>query len=85
MPRYLNTTGNPTLGIGICSRCQFKFALGALQPDPNIPGLLVCEKDRDNFDPYRMPARSPDKISLPFVRPDVALTAAPVIDWENEP
>jgi hypothetical protein len=85
MPRFLNTTGNATLGIGICARCQFKFPFGELQPDPNIPGLLVCDQDRDNFDPYRMAARMPDKITLPFVRPDVALTAPATIDWENEP
>jgi len=85
MPRYLNTTGNATLGIAICARCQFKFALGELMPDPNIPGLLVCEKDRDNFDPYRMATRMPDKVTLPFVRPDVALTQPASIDWEDEP
>lgn len=85
MPRFLNTTGNATLGIAICSRCQFKFPLGELQPDANIPGLLVCDQDRDNYDPYRLPARPPDKISLPFVRPDVALTEPTAIDWETEP
>jgi len=85
MPRFLDTTGNATLGIGICARCNCKMALGELMPDPNIPGLMVCEKDRDNFDPYRMAARMPDQVTLPFVRPDVALTQPDYIDWENEP
>lgn len=71
--KFLNTTGNPTLGVGLCSRCQFKFALHLLREDPNIPGFMVCAADRDDFDPYRMPARPSDIIQLPFVRPDTAL------------
>ena len=81
--RFLDTTGNVTLGVGICARCQFKFPLGMLQDDPNIPGFKVCTADRDDFDPYRMPARSPDVIQLPFVRPDEALSEAPVHEWEE--
>ena len=70
---FLNTTGNQTLGIGICQRCSFKFPLHMLQQDPNIPGFLVCAADRDSFDPYRMAARPADRIQLPFVRPDTPL------------
>lgn len=79
---FLDTTGNSTLGIGICGRCNFKFPLHMLQDDPNVRGLKVCRADRDDFDPYRMPARSPDKIQLPFNRPDDPLTTPPVPDWE---
>lgn len=77
MPRFLDTTGNPTLGIGICSRCSRKFPLHLLQPDPNFPGLRVCEKDKDQYDPYRLPARPPDKISLPFTRLDAPIPTNP--------
>jgi len=73
MPVFLNTRGNPTLGIGICSRCSRKFPLHELQSDPNYPGLRVCRADLDQFDPYRLPARQPETITLPFVRPDVPL------------
>jgi hypothetical protein len=51
MPRYLNTSGNATLGIGICDRCKMKFPLTELFSDPNAPGLKVCRKDVDEFDP----------------------------------
>ena len=51
MAVFLDTRGNPTLGIGICGRCSRKFALHELQPDPNYPGLYVCRVDRDDFDP----------------------------------
>lgn len=80
---FLNTTGNQTLGIGICSRCQFRFPLGELQDDPNIPNFKVCRADRDDFDPYRMPARSPDIITLPFVRPDTPLETPAAPSWEE--
>lgn len=80
MARFLNTRGRPTLGIGICSRCSIKFPLDKLSPDPNYPGLMVCDKDKDQYDPYRLPARQPEKISLPFTRPDAPLTGgAPVV------
>lgn len=77
MPRFLNTRGNTTLAIGICGRCSIKMPLDDLLPDPNYPGLLVCEKDRDQYDPYRLPARQPDNILLPFLRPDVPLATNP--------
>lgn len=74
MPLYLNTRGRATLGIGICGRCSQKFPLGDLKPDPNAPGLMVCDADRDLIDPYRLPAREAEDINLPFRRPDVPLT-----------
>lgn len=80
---FLDTVGNPTLGIGICSRCQFRFPLHMLQDDPNIPNFKVCAADRDDFDPYRMPARNADIIILPFVRPDVVLETPEEVDWED--
>ena len=77
MPRFLNTRGNTTLAIGICGRCSIKMPLDKLLPDPNYPGLLVCEKDRDQYDPYRLPARQPDNILLPFTRPDAPIGTDP--------
>jgi hypothetical protein len=73
MPIYLDTRGKTTLGIGICARCSRKFSLDDLQSDPNAPGLMVCRADLDEFDPYRLPARQPDQITLRFCRPDVPL------------
>ena len=45
MSIYLDTTGEPTLGIGICARCSRKFKLAELHPDPNYPNLMVCKDD----------------------------------------
>lgn len=79
--KFLNTKGNTTLGIGICDRCRLKFPLGMLKPDPNATGLKVCEADRDVYDPYKLPARAPDKVALPFNRPDTPLETPPQPDW----
>lgn len=71
MPVFLDTTGNSNLGIGICDRCSFKFPIGELHSDPNTPGLKVCVDCIDEYDPYRLPARKTEDITLPFYRPDV--------------
>lgn len=78
MARFLDTRGRSTLGIGLCARCSRKFSLDDLAPDPNYPGLMVCRADRDDFDPYRLPARQPDNITLRFVRPDTDIGTNPL-------
>lgn len=77
MPLYLDTTGHSTLAIGICGRCSRKFPLDELVEDGNAPGLRVCKADRDEYDPYRLPARQPENITLQFARPDVSLATDP--------
>lgn len=73
MAIWLDPTGKSTYGIGICDRCKRKFSLDDLGPDPNYPGLKVCKDDRDDYDPYRLPARQTENITLKFVRPDTEL------------
>jgi hypothetical protein len=75
---YLDTLGRSTLAIGICGRCSRKFSLDDLYSDPNYPGLKVCLEDRDEYDPYRLPARQPEKIALLFARPDTPLGTDPL-------
>lgn len=77
MPVFLNTLGRTTLAIGICGRCSRKMSLDELHPDPNYPGLRVCDADRDQYDPYRLPARQPEVISLQFARPDTPIPTDP--------
>jgi len=84
--KFLDTRGNGTLGIAICDRCATKRAIPELMSDPNAPGLKVCRNPAegciDRYDPYRMPARTPDPIALPFYRPDAPLESGPdVTDW----
>jgi hypothetical protein len=73
MPKFLDTRGKSTLGIGLCARCSRKFSLDDLSPDINYPGLMVCAADSDDLDPYRLPLPPADQISLRFVRPDTPL------------
>lgn len=73
MPKFLDTRGKASLAVGICDRCKCKFPLVDLYMDPNSPGLRVCKDDLDEFDPYRLPARELESVTLEFARPDVAL------------
>lgn len=77
MGRFINTEGNPTLGVAICARCCRKFPIGELHADPNYPGLRVCSDDMDVFDPYRLPARQPEDVTLAFTRPEVPIGTNP--------
>ena len=73
MPRFLNTSGQSRLAVAICDRCKMKRPWSSLGPDPNSPGLRVCQdRDcKDDIDPYRLPARQTEDISMPWARPDV--------------
>lgn len=73
MPVFLDTRGNSVLSVAVCDRCNRKFAYTDLMPDPNFPGMRVCKDDLDKFDPWRLPARQTENISLRFPRPDVSV------------
>ena len=78
MPKWLDTRGLTSLAIGICDRCKMKRAYIDLQPDPNFPGLRVCNEGcRDQYDPYRLPARQTERINLRFARPDLSVATHP--------
>ena len=76
MPRFLNTEGNAVIAIFICDRCRMKRPIIQAMPDPNFPGLKVCQEGcADEKDPYRLPARKTERITLQFPRPDVSVAA----------
>lgn len=83
MTKFLNTLGNPTLGVGICDRCRKKFPIGELKPDRDNPGLLVCRADNDELDRYKLPARVPESISLRKIRLDVDIAEDATVDWST--
>jgi hypothetical protein len=48
-----------------------KRASDEAQPDRNFPGLIVCQQGcNDEKDPYRLPARKTEKITIRYPRPD---------------
>lgn len=78
MPRFLNTEGNASIAIFICDRCRMKRAIVEAMPDPNFPGLKVCQQGcADEKDPYRLPARKTERITLQYPRPDVSVATDP--------
>lgn len=77
MPLYLDTTGNASLAVAICDRCGFKYPIGELMSDPNIPGLRVDAGCKDLFDPHRLPPRKTENIALKYPRPDVPINTHP--------
>lgn len=77
MPIYLDTRGKSTLGIAVCARCGIKMSRDDLRPDPNYPGLYVCDDDRDQLDPYRLPPRETENITMEWCRPDFSLAPGP--------
>ncbi len=84
MSLYLNTRGLASAAVAICDRCKFKRPLVSLVSDPNFPGLRVCEDGCvDVFDPWRLPARRTENITLKFPRPEVGLTVPYIIQAEN--
>lgn len=78
MPVFLDTTGLSSVAIAVCDRCKMKRAFVSLQADPNFPGLRVCDQGcKDEFDPYRLPARKTERINLRFPRPDESVAVDP--------
>ena len=78
MPIFLDTRGYSDIAIAICDRCRMKRPHAELSKDPNFPGLMVCEQGcKDNFDPYRLPARKTEKITIRFPRLDADVAVDP--------
>lgn len=75
MPLYLDTRDETCAAVAICDRCKVKVKIAHLISDANSPGLRVCwDTCADQFDPYRLPARQTEDISLRYPRPDEPLT-----------
>lgn len=78
MPKFLDTRGYSDIAIAVCDRCKMKRPHAVLRSDPNFPGLQVCDQGcADQFDPYRLPARKTEKITIRFPRPDVSVAVSP--------
>ena len=86
MSIFLDPRGKSTFGIGICARCSRKMSLEDLSSDPNYPGVDGCNEDKDQFDPYRLAARQPERINLFHPRPDtnIALNMLGTISQDDD-
>lgn len=78
MPIFLDTLGYSDIAIAVCDRCKMKRPRAVMRSDPNFPGLQVCNEGCvDQFDPYRLPARKTERITIRFPRPDVSVAVDP--------
>lgn len=73
MSLWLDTRGKTSLAIAVCDRCKMKMAYSDMVSDPNSPGLRLHRDCADRLDPYRLPARKTENITLTHPRPDVEL------------
>ena len=69
---YLPVRTSGSAAIAVCYRCQRKVYYDELKQDPNNKQYF-CRDCVDEFDPWRLPARQAEDISLSHPRPDVDL------------
>lgn len=72
MSLYLPVRTKGSAAIAICNRCQRKVYYDCLKQDPNNK-QWYCPDCVDIYDPWRLPARRPEKIEADHPRPDVRL------------
>lgn len=74
MTLYLDTAGYASRAVAVCDRCHVKVPYSTLVADGNSPGLKVCPTCSDKLDPWRLPARRAEDITIRYPRPDEPLT-----------
>lgn len=72
MPLYLPVNQNGKVSIAICPRCCMKMQYSDLKQDPNDMNWY-CAACVDLYDPWRLPARVTEDITLTHPRPDTEL------------
>lgn len=65
-----------TMATAICYRCQKKMYAGDLRKDPNNQNYY-CSECVDIYDPWRLPARRAEDISVAHPRPDTEIEGGP--------
>jgi hypothetical protein len=74
MGLWLHTEGDTVVAVAICDRCKMKRHSTFLVPDPNTPGLRVCQDTCvDVYDPWRLAPRTTEDITVKGVRLTMAL------------
>lgn len=83
MSLYLPVRTKGSAAIAICPRCSKKMYLSDMVLDPNNLNWY-CKEDADTLDPWRLPARLAEDISLDHPRPDVKVDDAESTILSNE-
>jgi len=79
MSLWLDTRGKTSLAIAICDRCKMKASVTDMVPDPNSPGVYAHAYCIDQYDPWRLPPRETEDITVSHPRPDLPLSAPTVM------
>lgn len=61
------------LAIAVCPRCKFKRYYGDLERDPNTNQMVCKYGCVDIYDPYRLPPKAPDQLTLQYPRSEEPL------------
>lgn len=77
MSVYLPVRDKGNMAIAVCDRCNVKMYLDDLKADGNSPGLRVCPSCWDTKDPWRLPPRKTENITLKYPRPDTDIGIEP--------
>ena len=86
MGLWLHTEGDTVVAVAICDRCKMKRHSTFLVPDPNTPGLRVCQDTCvDVYDPWRLAPRTTEDITVKGVRPEVPLVNSLVYTMNYTP
>ncbi len=64
------------MAVSVCYRCQKKMYAGDLRKDPNNQNWY-CKDCVDIYDPWRLPARRAEDISVRHPRPDEEIEGGP--------
>lgn len=74
MSIFEQTLGKSIISPAICDRCRIRGAAADMIHDPDKPGLFVHKDCADAIDPWKLPGRQTEDVSIPSPRPDVEIT-----------
>lgn len=66
------------IAVAVCDRCHMKVPHSKLEPDDDTPGLRVCSSCSDQLDPWKLPARRAETLTLRYPRPDTPVRTGAV-------
>lgn len=69
--------GKSNISPAICDRCHFRGANADMIQDPDRMGLFVHKDCADQLDPWKLPPRQTERITLDRVRKDTSTAYTP--------
>lgn len=76
MSKFLDTHGESVLSPYICDRCRLRGKFSEMTEDPDSPGLWVHKDCADQLDPWKLPPRVSENVTVPHPRKDAPLDSS---------